>query len=129
MSSLTLSTPLQTSLLKCAAYGISVISPHTSLDSVQGGINDWLAECFTNLAPAVVEPLGAHNTDEVGAGLGRLVKLSNPLDVNVIIPAIKAYLKLKYGKPITHWLITWFSLPFASTIWLCSKYPTGRQSR
>ncbi len=34
----------QKSLLQCAAHGISVYCPHTALDSVWGGINDWLAE-------------------------------------------------------------------------------------
>src|SRR5258705_13886390 len=44
LQSFTLSNPLQSSLLQCAASGISIYSPHTALDSVWGGINDWLAE-------------------------------------------------------------------------------------
>ncbi|KAJ3571539.1 hypothetical protein NP233_g3693 [Leucocoprinus birnbaumii] len=44
LQSFTLANPLQASLLKCAAEGISVYSPHSALDSVWGGINDWLAE-------------------------------------------------------------------------------------
>lgn len=41
LKSLTLANPLQSSLLKLAASGISVFSPHTSLDSIDGGINTW----------------------------------------------------------------------------------------
>lgn len=39
--SLKLSNTLQASLLKLSAKGISVFSPHTSLDSIEGGINSW----------------------------------------------------------------------------------------
>ncbi|KAK0492604.1 GTP cyclohydrolase 1 type 2/Nif3 [Armillaria luteobubalina] len=44
LQSLTLSNPLQASLLRCAADGISIFSPHSALDSVWGGVNDWLAK-------------------------------------------------------------------------------------
>ncbi|KAJ7268936.1 GTP cyclohydrolase 1 type 2/Nif3 [Mycena rebaudengoi] len=47
---LALATPLQSTLLRCAAAGISVYSPHTALDSMYGGVNDWLAGC-TGTAP------------------------------------------------------------------------------
>ncbi|KAJ7464172.1 NGG1p interacting factor 3 [Mycena latifolia] len=46
MKSLTLATPLQHTLLRCAAAGISVYSPHSALDGVFGGMNDWLASCM-----------------------------------------------------------------------------------
>ncbi|PBK82606.1 hypothetical protein ARMGADRAFT_1038509 [Armillaria gallica] len=44
LQSLTLSNPLQASLLPCAAEGISVSSPHEALNSVWGVVNDWLAK-------------------------------------------------------------------------------------
>lgn len=44
LKSLTMADPQQASLLRCVAAGISVYSPHTSLDATSGGINDWLAE-------------------------------------------------------------------------------------
>ncbi|KAI5982854.1 GTP cyclohydrolase 1 type 2/Nif3 [Pisolithus marmoratus] len=43
LSSFTLANPLQASLLRLAAVGVSVYSPHTALDAVKGGINDFLA--------------------------------------------------------------------------------------
>lgn len=33
-------------VLKCVENCIAVYSPHTALDSVDGGINDWLLRCF-----------------------------------------------------------------------------------
>ncbi|KAK0536529.1 hypothetical protein OC834_001140 [Tilletia horrida] len=42
LKSLTLSNTQQQSLLKCAAEGISIYCPHTSLDATPAGINDWL---------------------------------------------------------------------------------------
>ncbi|PPQ72412.1 hypothetical protein CVT24_002983 [Panaeolus cyanescens] len=50
LRSFTLANPLEASLLKCAAHGISVYSPHTALDSVWGGINDWIAKGLLNTA-------------------------------------------------------------------------------
>ena len=41
---LTLASPIHASLLRLAAEGVSVYSPHTALDAVWGGVNDWLAE-------------------------------------------------------------------------------------
>ena len=46
LSSITLENPLQTSLLRCAANGISIYTPHTALDRVKDGINTWLARGF-----------------------------------------------------------------------------------
>ncbi|KAH9818809.1 GTP cyclohydrolase 1 type 2/Nif3 [Melampsora americana] len=42
LKSLTTVDPLQEIMLKCIASGISIYSPHTSLDSVIGGVNDHL---------------------------------------------------------------------------------------
>jgi putative NIF3 family GTP cyclohydrolase 1 type 2 len=41
LKALTLADPLQASLLKLAARGISVFAPHTSLDATPNGINTW----------------------------------------------------------------------------------------
>ncbi|KAI6140717.1 hypothetical protein BKA82DRAFT_511941 [Pisolithus tinctorius] len=47
LSSFTPANPLQASLLKLAAVGMSVYSPPTTLDSVRGGIHDFLASDFS----------------------------------------------------------------------------------
>lgn len=33
-------------MARCLENKIAVFSPHTSFDSVQGGVNDWLAQAF-----------------------------------------------------------------------------------
>ncbi|KAL5536101.1 hypothetical protein ACEPAF_4206 [Sanghuangporus sanghuang] len=99
LSSLTLSNPLQRSLLQLAQAGISVYSPHTALDSVYGGINDWLAEAF-------VEPNRdmswldmnvtclKDNNDSRGAS-GRLLTLPLPgLSFVEVVERVKRHLKI-----------------------------------
>ena len=97
LSSFTLSNPLQSSLLRCAAAGISVYSPHTSLDSVHGGINDWLA---SGLVPppqrGEISILGEDLEGGLG-GQGRLVTLPEPITMGEIERRIKEHLALKHS--------------------------------
>ncbi|THH09825.1 hypothetical protein EW146_g8568 [Bondarzewia mesenterica] len=91
LSSLTLSNPLQFSLLQCAAAGISVYSPHTALDSVYGGINDWLAE---GLGKGTSSLLG---DDQEGiGGSGRLLRLDQEVSLIELQDRIKKYLGLQH---------------------------------
>lgn len=96
LSSFTLANPLQKSLLLCAAQGISVFSPHTALDSVKGGINDWLSDVVRTAAPGSVEYVGAPKEDDLG-GEGRLVRFQQPVELDVLLNAIKKGLSLSAG--------------------------------
>ena len=96
LSSFTLANPLQNSLLLCAAKGISVFSPHTALDSVKGGINDWLSGIVLVAAPGSVEYVGAPKEDGLG-GEGRLVRFQQPAELDVLVNAIKKGLALSAG--------------------------------
>lgn len=87
LQSLTLSNPLQASLLRCAAEGISVYTPHTALDSVWGGINDWLAEGVLSgdsgkVAALEGEKFGSDGTSE-GAE-GRLVNFTESMSMKLL---------------------------------------------
>jgi putative NIF3 family GTP cyclohydrolase 1 type 2 len=99
VQSFTLSNPLQSSLLQCAASGISVYSPHTALDSVWGGINDWLAEGLMKskedgeIRALVREKLNA-TTGESEGGEGRLVTFKEPIGIDILERRIKSHLKL-----------------------------------
>lgn len=99
LKSFTLSNPLQASLLQCAAHGISVYCPHTSLDSVWGGINDWLAEGFMEtkddgeIRALLGEKLSPTSGESEGAE-GRLVTLKEPIAIDVLENRIKTHLKL-----------------------------------
>ncbi|KAG6876758.1 hypothetical protein C0993_000608, partial [Termitomyces sp. T159_Od127] len=98
LKALTLKTPLQSSLLQCAAHGISIYSPHSALDSVWGGLNDWLADgvlhgkengSISSLSGDKVSPDGV-----VEGGEGRLVTLSSAITMSVLENRIKKHLKL-----------------------------------
>jgi putative NIF3 family GTP cyclohydrolase 1 type 2 len=99
LQSITLANPLQSSLLKCVAEGISVYSPHSALDSVWGGINDWLARGLMGtkgegeIKHLVGEKL--HPTSGVSeGGEGRLVSLHEPISFENLIARVKSHLKL-----------------------------------
>ncbi|KAH7923782.1 NGG1p interacting factor 3 [Leucogyrophana mollusca] len=103
LPSLTLSNPLQASLLSLAANGISLYCPHTSLDSVHGGINDWLASGVKGDGSADdVAILGEAKGDE--GGVGRIVTLRRPVEIDELVKKIKVHLKVSQvdvGHPLT----------------------------
>jgi len=101
LSSVTLANPLQKSLLLCVAEGISVFSPHTALDSVKGGINDWLGDIVRTAAPGSVEYVGAPKEDDLG-GEGRLVRFQQPVELESLVSAIKKGLSLAIGMCLIH---------------------------
>lgn len=97
---MTLSVPLQASLLKCVASGVSVFCPHTSLDSTKGGVNDWLALAFLKyLRPDInhTQPLEQKIGEEPGVGVGRMVTLAQPTPLATLIPDIKNHLGVHHG--------------------------------
>ncbi|KAJ3333428.1 hypothetical protein HDU76_008239 [Blyttiomyces sp. JEL0837] len=79
-------------VLKSAALGISVLSPHTALDSCVGGINDWLA---SGLGAGLVSPITPSNVRE-GSGSGRITTLSTPIAMRQVVDRIKKHLNLKF---------------------------------
>lgn len=90
LSSLVLSNPIQASLLRCAAAGISVYSPHSALDSVHGGINDWLA---SGLGSGRVDLIGDEHPCGRG-GSGRLLKLDEKTTLSTLQERVKKHLGL-----------------------------------
>ena len=101
LSSLTLSNPIQTSLLRCAAAGISVYSPHSALDSVYGGINDWLA---SGLGAGRVDLIGDEHPGGRG-GSGRLLKLDEKTTLSTLQERVKKHLGLTQCLYITQTLL------------------------
>jgi dinuclear metal center YbgI/SA1388 family protein len=77
-------------VMKLIQNNIAVYSPHTALDAVVGGVNDWLAEGIGEGEISILQPL--ENSD---AGQGRLVKLAQPIKLNVLAQRIKKYLALQ----------------------------------
>ncbi|MDF7799144.1 Nif3-like dinuclear metal center hexameric protein [Pontiellaceae bacterium B1224] len=77
-------------VMKLIQKNIAVYSPHTALDSVIGGVNDWLADGVGEGEVSVLQPL--ENTD---AGQGRMVELKKPIKLKTLSSRIKKYLGLK----------------------------------
>jgi len=77
-------------VMKLIQKNVAVYSPHTALDAVAGGVNDWLADGVGEGEVSVLQPLG--NSD---AGQGRLVELAKPVKLKTLAQRIKKYLGLK----------------------------------
>lgn len=96
LKSITKHDPQQKSLLKLIKSNISVYSPHTAVDSVKGGVNDFLADgvvgALGEKSRAVIQP----DEKEQGCGMGRLVTLAQPAKIEEIVKNIKTSLGLKY---------------------------------
>ncbi|KAK4100360.1 NGG1p interacting factor 3 [Parathielavia hyrcaniae] len=84
LKSITLNDPHQRIVLRLARHNIAVYSPHTAVDAVPGGINDWLADILAQHATltkrTVAQPIrgGPVPAGFEGAGYGRLVELDQP---------------------------------------------------
>lgn len=99
-----LSNPLQASLLKLSAKGISVFSPHTSLDATPNGINTWLVEPFKSIttSSSVIEESPNVPEGFEGAGMGRFIKLSKALQISEIVEMVKKHLGVDFGESLTN---------------------------
>ncbi|KAJ2716507.1 hypothetical protein H4R19_000606 [Coemansia spiralis] len=94
--SLTMGNVKQSLVLKCAAAGVSIYSPHTSLDSCANGINDWLASLVgTSSSVAPIKAASAEDAKgQANAGSGRIVQLEPPRQLGDIVSDVKRQLGL-----------------------------------
>ncbi|XP_013146281.1 PREDICTED: NIF3-like protein 1 isoform X2 [Papilio polytes] len=70
---------------------ISLYSPHTSWDSTQGGVNDWLASAFPYYEATPIVPGVDPNT-----GAGRFVRLNSNIPLTDAVGRVKKVTGLKY---------------------------------
>ena len=77
-------------LMKLIQKNVAVYSPHTALDAVIGGVNDWLAD---GVGPGEISIL--HPFENSDAGQGRLVELAKPVKLETVVRRIKKHLGLK----------------------------------
>ncbi|KAG0043140.1 hypothetical protein BGZ83_011777 [Gryganskiella cystojenkinii] len=93
----------QRMVLQCAAKGVSVFSPHSSCDSADDGVNDWLLKGFGDAGsiktyvPAVNPPDGHPNS-----GKGRYFTFDKPQPVQKVIDQIKAHLGMTKLRAAIH---------------------------
>jgi putative NIF3 family GTP cyclohydrolase 1 type 2 len=88
----------QEGLRKRVSDSHPVYAPHTAMDSVWGGINDWLASALEvdNKKPSVKLINSNPATDSLG-GLGRIAELHEPLPLSKLQELIRSHLKLSPG--------------------------------
>ncbi len=77
-------------VMKLIQKNIAVYSPHTALDAVIGGVNDWLADVVGDGEISVLHPIA-----ESDAGQGRLVELKRPVKLRTLVQRVKHHLGLK----------------------------------
>ncbi|MEN8256112.1 MAG: Nif3-like dinuclear metal center hexameric protein [Verrucomicrobiota bacterium] len=77
-------------VMKLVQKNIAVYSPHTALDAVIGGVNDWLADSVGDGEVSVLQPI-----QDSDAGQGRLVELKKPVKLKTLTQRIKKHLGLK----------------------------------
>jgi dinuclear metal center YbgI/SA1388 family protein len=77
-------------VLNAAQAGLPIYSPHTALDNVEGGVNDWLADGLGSGTREVLQL----EPDQPGSG--RLVKLDEPASLEEIAKRIRAHLNLNH---------------------------------
>lgn len=78
-------------VMKLVRKDIALYSPHTALDAVVGGVNDWLAGCIGEGEIEVLHPCG-----EMDAGQGRIVHLANPVALQTLAQRIRRNLGLRH---------------------------------
>lgn len=81
----------QRTVLRAAAAGIAVWSPHTALDAVAGGVNDWMVGLAGPLGD--VAPI-APRADDPAVGPGRLGRLVAPAPLDALVDRFKRGLGL-----------------------------------
>ncbi|BGP58137.1 hypothetical protein JCM8202_006161 [Rhodotorula sphaerocarpa] len=118
LKSITLANPLQRSLLRCVASGVSVYAIHTASDSAVGGVNDYMASGLLQAAgvktdqDGMIQPGTGNGSKAItpakdvpegqaGAGGGRLVDLleasgGRKLARHEAVQAVKERLNLKH---------------------------------
>lgn len=85
------SNPQHDSLVKLIQGGVSVFSPHTAIDSIKGGVNDWLVEGLVS-SQSEIKKYEVINEVQEGVGCGRLITLHQSVKISDLIPKIKSHL-------------------------------------
>ncbi|XP_066588964.1 NIF3-like protein 1 isoform X3 [Prorops nasuta] len=78
-------------VIKCMENKIALYSPHTSFDSIQGGVNDWLASAFSIESSKPIQ-VGFNEN----CGMGRLCQLAFPISINEAVDLVKKLTQLEH---------------------------------
>jgi dinuclear metal center YbgI/SA1388 family protein len=82
-------------LLRVIENELAVYSPHTALDAVEGGVNDWLAAAFPFASKRAIVPRELPGASAPGAvGQGRLLELRAAIGLDEVVRRLKSHLGL-----------------------------------
>ncbi|OAD59643.1 NIF3-like protein 1 [Eufriesea mexicana] len=79
---------------KCLENKIAVYSPHTTFDSVKGGVNDWLVSSFQDVLKSSI-PIRANESNS-DYGFGRICTLKNKISIEEAVQRVKEHTNLKH---------------------------------
>jgi dinuclear metal center YbgI/SA1388 family protein len=100
LSRITQAVPIQRVVSAALCAGIAVYSPHTALDCMVGGVNDWLAQGLGKGTVRCIQPRASVDGDETPAdprlGQGRVLELDKPTSIQALLRRIKKHLALKH---------------------------------
>lgn len=83
---------LTRTLMRAVRDQIAIYSPHTALDAVQGGVNDWLIGSVG--VSRLAQPIEASPAGTPGVGYGRIGPLDEPAPLPVLVGRLKQALQL-----------------------------------
>ncbi|KAK0171092.1 hypothetical protein PV328_008854 [Microctonus aethiopoides] len=78
--------------VKCMEHKIALYSPHTSFDSISGGVNDWLAGAFDIATSKPIQP----TLENPENGMGRICTLKSPITDQEAVNLVKRRINLSY---------------------------------
>lgn len=96
LKSITTGDPQQRSLLRLIKNDISVYSPHTAVDSVDGGVNDFLVSSVTKDGEVASKMPIIPNLEETKHGMGRVAVLKEPILLDAMVSRAKQSLSLSH---------------------------------
>ncbi|XP_053971748.1 NIF3-like protein 1 isoform X2 [Hylaeus volcanicus] len=94
MTSVTTRSWKERIVAKCLENKIAVYSPHTTFDSVKGGVNDWLASAFKHVLSSS-KPIEANETNSE-YGFGRFCTLKKKIAIEQAVELVKELTGLEH---------------------------------
>jgi dinuclear metal center YbgI/SA1388 family protein len=91
IQSLSRQSPNQSIVIELLRHNIALYSPHTALDHITGGVNDWLVNRLGSGEVSFIQPL-----HEDLAGVGRKIVLDKSVSLTELCQHIKQTFNLSY---------------------------------
>lgn len=85
-------------VVECIENQIAVYSPHTSLDKINNGINDWILNPFNSKSKSPIKCSTSEDGKTIldNVGDGRQILLNEPLKIAKVIEMSKKHFNLSH---------------------------------